>query len=189
MNKSVSFIFVAAFALGVVLPIRAAAQDAGAGNRASAVFVMSNSAEKNEVIAFTRTAEGTLEESGHFATGGRGSGGNTDPLESQGSLTLSQDHQLLFAVNAGSGEVSVFRVLGAMLALVDRVSSGGSEPNAIAQHGGLIYVLNTGGSSGVTGFILNGNQLRQIQIPRGFFQRTPRERLRLRSALMGDSWR
>jgi 6-phosphogluconolactonase len=162
MKNSVSLIFVAALALGVILPIRAAAQDAGEGNRASAVFVMTNSAEKNEVIAFTRTAEGTLEESGRFATGGRGSGGNTDPLESQGSLTLSQNHQLLFAVNAGNGEISVFRVLGTTLALVDRVSSGGSEPNAIAEHGGLVYVLNTGGSSGVTGFFLNGNHLAQI---------------------------
>lgn len=164
MKKGVLQVFVAALALGVFLPVHAAAQDdgAGQGNRASAVFVMTNSAEKNEVIAFSRTAAGTLEESGRFATGGRGSGGNTDPLESQGSLTLSQDHQLLFAVNAGSGEISVFRVLGGTLALVDRASSGGSEPNAIAQHGGLVYVLNTGASSGVTGFLLNGNQLRQI---------------------------
>ena len=162
MKKSVSLMFAAALALGVILPIPAAAQDGRAGNRASAVFVMTNSAERNEVIAFARTAEGNLLESGRFATGGRGSGGNTDPLESQGSLTLSQDHQLMFAVNAGSGEISVFRVQGATLALVDRVSSGGSEPNAIAQHGGLVYVLNAGGSSGVTGFFLNGNRLAQI---------------------------
>lgn len=162
MKTSARLTFVAALALGMILPIRAAAQDAGKGNRASGVFVMTNSVEKNEVIAFTRAAEGALEESGRFVTGGRGSGGNTDPLESQGSLTLSQDHQLLFVVSAGSGEISVFRVLGTTLALVDRVSSGGSEPNAIAQHGGLVYVLNTGGSSGVTGFFLNGNQLEPI---------------------------
>lgn len=70
---------------------------------------MTNSVDKNVVIAFKRAADGTLREGSQFATGGRGSGGNTDPLESQGSLTLSQDHSLLFAVNAGSGEVSVFR--------------------------------------------------------------------------------
>jgi hypothetical protein len=69
------------------------------------VFIMSNSAGRNEVIAFTRAADGTLHESGKFPTGGRGSGGNNDPLESQGSLTLSQDHSLLLAVNAGSGEI------------------------------------------------------------------------------------
>ena len=34
------------------------------------------------------------------------------------------------------------------------MSSSGSEPNAIAQHGDLVYVLNTGGSSNVAGFRL-----------------------------------
>jgi hypothetical protein len=38
---------------------------------------------------------------GRVSTGGRGTGGVTDPLESPGSLTLSQDHSLLFAVNGG----------------------------------------------------------------------------------------
>lgn len=164
MKNGVRKMFVAAWVLGLFASAPAFAQDSdgGQGQAASAVFVMSNSAERNEVIAFARTAEGSLLESGRFATGGRGSGGNTDPLESQGALTLSQDHQLLFAVNAGSGEISVFRVLGATLALVDRVSSGGSEPNAIAQHSGLVYVLNGAGSSDVVGFHLYGNQLQQI---------------------------
>jgi len=73
-----------------------------------------------------------------FATGGRGSGGNNDPLESQGLLTLSQDHSLQFAVNAGSGSISVFSVHGSRLSLVDKVISGGSEPDALAQHGNLM---------------------------------------------------
>jgi 6-phosphogluconolactonase (cycloisomerase 2 family) len=55
-------------------------------------------------------------------------------------------------VNAGSGTISVFRVNHSKLSLADVVRSGGSEPNAIAQHGDLVYVLNTGGSSGVAGF-------------------------------------
>jgi 6-phosphogluconolactonase (cycloisomerase 2 family) len=67
-------------------------------------------------------------------------------------LTLSEDHSWLFAVNAGSGEVSVFYVQGPRLVLADKEVSGGSEPNAIAQHGGLVYVLNVGGSSNVVGF-------------------------------------
>ncbi|MBV8834537.1 MAG: beta-propeller fold lactonase family protein [Acidobacteriaceae bacterium] len=37
---------------------------------------------------------------------------------------------------------------------MDVVHSGGTEPNALAQHGDLLYVLNTGGSSGVAGFRL-----------------------------------
>src|SRR5215472_18953935 len=132
-------------------------------NRAGAVFVMNNSAARNEIIAFTRGADGSLRTSGRFATGGRGTGGVTDPLESQGSLRLNGDHSLLFAVNGGSGEVSVFQVHGSKLALIDRKPTDGAEPNAIAQHGGLVYVLNVGGSSNVVGFTLNAHgELRRI---------------------------
>jgi 6-phosphogluconolactonase (cycloisomerase 2 family) len=127
-----------------------------------AVFVMTNDAEGNEVIAFDRTAYGTLQGSHRYSTGGRGSGGTVDPLGSQGSLTLSDDGSLLFAANAGSGTVSTFRVLGSRLLLTDRVPSGGSEPNAVAQHGRLVYVLNTAGSSSVVGFRVANGQLTRI---------------------------
>jgi 6-phosphogluconolactonase (cycloisomerase 2 family) len=128
-----------------------------------AVFVMTNAADRNEVISYKRNADGTLREERHFSTGGRGSGGNNDPLESQGSLTLTQDHSHLLAVNAGSGDISLFRVHGSDLDLSDRVSSGGSEPNSIAQHGDLVYVLNTGGSSNVAGFRLHYGELTPIE--------------------------
>ena len=128
-----------------------------------AVFVMNNSVTRNEVISFARAEDGSLQQAETFATGGRGTGGVTDPLESQGSLTLSQDHSLLFAVNGGSSEISVFQVHGSHLALVDKELTGGAEPNAVAQHGGLVYVLNVGGSSNVVGFTVGANgQLRQI---------------------------
>src|SRR5438045_1520800 len=98
-----------------------------ATGKGGAVFVMTNAADKNEIMAFERSSDGTLYDAGRYATEGRGSGGVTDPLQSQGSLTLSQDHSLLFAVNAGSGTVSVFRVRGASLRLVDKAASGGAE--------------------------------------------------------------
>lgn len=128
-----------------------------------AVFVMTNAADKNEIIAYSRANNGTLREDSRFETEGRGSGGLVDPLESQGSLILNHDHSLLFAVNAGSGSISVFRVDHSRLWLTDVVHSGGSEPNALAQHGDLVYVLNTGGSSGVIGFRLKEDgRLRRI---------------------------
>lgn len=135
--------------------------DGGPG-RISAVFVATNAADRNEVIAFVRKADGTLREETRVTTGGRGSGGNNDPLESQGSLTLTYDRRTLLAVNAGSGEISAFRVHGALLELRDVVPPGGSEPNAIAQNGGLVYVLNTGGSSNVNGFRLQNGALTPI---------------------------
>ena len=122
-----------------------------------AVFAMTNSVEGNQIIAYSRAANGLSIEGNHFVTGGRGSGGTTDPLGSQGSLTLSQDHSLLFAVNAGSGDLSVFRVNGANLALVQVVPSGGSAPVAVAQHGNLVYIINFAGNSNVVGFNLDGD--------------------------------
>ena len=162
MQKVVRTLLSAALAIGVVSATRSNAQDGRSDP--GAVFVMTNAADRNEVISFRRAADGSLQEGHRFGTGGRGSGGNNDPLESQGSLTLSQDHALLFAVNAGSGEISVFRVHGSELSLADKELSGGSEPNAVAQHGRLVYVLNTGGSSNVVGFRVNDDG-RLSQIP------------------------
>jgi 6-phosphogluconolactonase len=127
-----------------------------------AVFVMTNDADANAVIAYERTQYGTLHSPHKYETGGRGSGGTVDPLGSQGSLTLSSDGSVLLAANAGSGTVSVFRVFGSRLFLSDREPSGGSEPNAVAQRGKLVYVLNTAGSSSVVGFRLHEGQLTPI---------------------------
>jgi 6-phosphogluconolactonase len=151
-----------ALIVSVSYSVRSQAQLAGQ-SQPGAVFVMNNSASRNEVISFTRAVDGSLQQAGTFATGGRGTGGVTDPLESQGSLTLSQDHSLLFAVNGGSSEISVFQVHGSHLALVDKKLTGGAEPNAVAQHGGLLYILNVGGSSNVVGFNVSANgQISQI---------------------------
>ncbi len=161
MRRVLRTLFMAGLAMGLASPGLSNAQT-GDSDNTGAVFVMNNAVDKNEVIAYRRATDGTLQETGRFATGGRGSGGNNDPLESQGSLKLSQDHTLLFAVNAGSGSVSVFRVHGSQLSLVDKVISGGSEPNAVAQYGNLVYVSNVGGSSSVVGFQLDHGKLTQI---------------------------
>jgi 6-phosphogluconolactonase len=123
---------------------------------ADTVFVMSNNADRNEVIVFQREGNGNFERS-HFDTFGRGTGGVNDPLESQGSLTLSTDHSLLFAANAGSGDVTVFRIQHNRLVLADKVPSGGSQPVSIAQWGNTVYVLNSGGAGSVVGFRLDHN--------------------------------
>jgi 6-phosphogluconolactonase len=144
--------FLTAAAVLVLAPHRANAQD---GN--GAVFAMTNAASNNQINAYTRREDGSLDFTGAFSTGGNGSGGTVDPLHSQGSLTLSTDHRLLFAVNAGSGTVSSFAVRGAQLALLDTVSTGGSLPTSVTQVGDLLYVLNAGGNGSVTGFRILGN--------------------------------
>lgn len=48
--------------------------------------------------------------------------------------------------------------------------SGGAEPNAVAQHGNLVYVINVGGSSNVVGFRLSAaGRLTQIPTSTRFF--------------------
>jgi 6-phosphogluconolactonase (cycloisomerase 2 family) len=157
--RTTRFVLSVSATVGIALSALVHANDADDGH---AVFVMTNDAESNEVIAFQRNPYGTLFSPHRFKTEGRGSGGQGDPLASQGSLTLSQDHQWLFAVNAGSGTLSVFRVLGASLFLTDRTPAGGAEPTSVAQHGSLVYVLNAAGSSSVVGFEFNNGHLREI---------------------------
>ena len=70
------------------------------------IYVQTNDAERNEVVAFDRAADGKLTAIGHFDTGGRGSG--TPHLASQSSVVVSGDR--LLVTNAGSDELSLFRV-------------------------------------------------------------------------------
>lgn len=154
MLRMSSFLLTAVLTTGALLPVFSQAQtDRSAA--AGAVFVMTNAADKNEIIAYARAADGSLHEGRSFWTAGRGSGGVTDPLASQGSLTLTQDHSFLLAVNAGSGDISVFQVHGATLSLLHKTPCGGSEPVAVAEHAGLVYVVNAGGASSVVGFNLD----------------------------------
>lgn len=156
MIKSLRLPYVLSLAAATVLvlaPHRAAAQDDHGG----AVFAMTNAASNNQINAYVRLEDGSLAFAGAFSTGGNGSGGTVDPLHSQGSLKLSADHRLLFAVNAGSGTVSSFAVRGTNLFLLDTEPTGGSLPTSVTQAGDLVYVLNAGGNGSVTGFHLLGN--------------------------------
>jgi 6-phosphogluconolactonase len=107
-----------------------------------AVYAMTNDAYGNEIVIFDRKANGKLAEVGTIATGGDGSGGGLDPLGSQGSLVLSEDHRWLLAVNAGSDQISVFKVFPEGLSLVDVVGSGGDFPVSVTIYHDLVYVLN-----------------------------------------------
>jgi 6-phosphogluconolactonase len=115
-----------------------------------AVFVQTNEADANRVIAFRRDADGSLSELGSYATGGAGDG--TPHLTSQGSVVLSGDGSHLLVTNAGSGDVGIFAVGAGGLSLVATVATGPS-PKSAAEHEGIVYVLNTGQAS-LSGFRL-----------------------------------
>ena len=153
MVRAIRRLVTTVMSVGALVPMFSA----GAQVRiAEAAFVMSNNADRNEIIEFQREADGSYAKS-HFDTFGRGTGGVNDPLESQGSLTLSTDRSLLFAANAGSGDVTVFHVHHNALVFADKEPSGGSQPVSIAQRGNSVYVLNSGGAGSVVGFRLESN--------------------------------
>ncbi|MGH3805551.1 MAG: lactonase family protein [Pseudonocardiaceae bacterium] len=112
------------------------------------VYVMNNQDTGNSVTVFNRAADGGLTRIGTFPTGGLGAGNSivalasADPLISQGSLTISADHRFLFAVNAGSNEVSSLAIQGTTLVPVDRIPSGGTHPVSVTVHQHLLYVVN-----------------------------------------------
>src|SRR3989454_6413013 len=114
-----------------------------------AVYTLTNQVAGNSVAVFTRAADGTLSAAGSVATGGTGTGAG---LGSQGALALSDDGRWLFAVNAGSNDVSVFDVGPVGVALASRTASGGTLPISLTVHGHVLYVLNAGGTGNISGF-------------------------------------
>jgi 6-phosphogluconolactonase len=122
---------------------------ADGGNDAGAVYTLTNETTGNAVAVFARAADGTLSPMGRVATGGTGTG---DGLGSQGAVVLSGDGRWLFAVNAGSNDVSAFRVGPQGLSLASRTASGGTLPISLTVRGDVLYVLNAGGAGNITGF-------------------------------------
>lgn len=110
------------------------------------IYVQTNDAERNEVVAFRRGSDGRLTSAGAVATGGRGTG---EPhLPSQGSVVAAGGRVLV--ANAGSGDVSLLAVGDEGLRPLD-VAPAGERPTSIAVHGGLAYALDNAGAA-VLGF-------------------------------------
>jgi 6-phosphogluconolactonase len=145
-----------AMAAGLTLTASAAPDVAGH------VYVNDNTAGSNSIAGFERHSDGSLVSlaGSPFAAGGSGTG---TIVGSQGALQLSEDGRYVLAVDAGSNQISVLRILpgGALIPVGGGpVSSGGVEPVSIAVHGSLVYVANegdktTGTGSNYTGFKLN----------------------------------
>ncbi|MBI3772415.1 MAG: beta-propeller fold lactonase family protein [Gammaproteobacteria bacterium] len=120
-----------------------------------AAYTMTNAPEDNRIVVFSRDAQGILIKTDAVSTGGKGSGGGLDPLASQGSLVLADEGKWLLAVNAGSNDISVFRVKNDGIELSDRTGSGGSFPVSVTVSEHIVYVLNNGVPANITGFRLS----------------------------------
>ena len=134
--------------------VAGAQEESRPGFTPGAVFGMSNEADGNEVVSFNRGADGRLEPAGTFETGGTGSGTIEDSanglvLANRGGESspnnLKGTARFLFATNAGSDSVSVFRVEPGGLKLVDVEPSDGQRPTSVTVSKGVVYVMNSGG--------------------------------------------
>ena len=166
MRSRLFSIVLAALAVAALVTAQAVSAHGKQRGGGSAVFVQTNELGGNQVVVFERGSDGLLTRDGAYATGGNGGaaapGTESDRLATQGSLVYDDGHRLLFAVNAGSDSVSVFKVQGTRLSLTDVISSGGDFPAGVAVHDDLVYVLNAGGTGIVQGFEIRGHHLRPL---------------------------
>jgi len=150
-------LFIVAFSSGRVIA------PADAQGVVGSVYIMSNSASGNQVIVYSRAADGTLTWNANYATNGLGINGLTG--SNQGGMVLSEDGRWLIVVNAGSNDISVFSVNHKGLTLTDRTSSQGTMPISATVHGNVVYVLNSGGAEStgnIAGFALSDGQLSEL---------------------------
>ena len=142
---------------GALLVAAGLASSAMAAN--GAVYTQTNEPAGNAVQRFELGHDGALASAGTFPTGGAGLavlGGR------QGAVELSGDGRRLFAVNAGSNTISVFRAGPDRLELIDQLSSGGIAPVSVASARGRVYVLNSGGTANVAAFERGDGTLRAL---------------------------
>jgi 6-phosphogluconolactonase (cycloisomerase 2 family) len=135
----------------------AAADEGGAGE--ATVYTMTNATTANAAAIFRSGRDGALTPAGTVPTGGTGTASG---LGNQGALALSRQGRWLLVVNAGSNELSLFRVQDGPreggLTLSDRVPSGGRTPVSVTVHRDLVYVANDGAPgvpANITAFTIN----------------------------------
>jgi 6-phosphogluconolactonase (cycloisomerase 2 family) len=142
----------------VALAAAAIAALAGVGSAAAAsaaatVYTQTNDPAGNRIQALAPSHGDRLALGRSFPTGGFGSG---DGLGSQGAVVVA--HRWLLAVNAGSDELSLFRVgRRGGLTLRDIVPSGGDRPVSVTSDGRRAYVVHAGAPAGLAGFDISAD--------------------------------
>src|SRR5262249_42845873 len=120
------------------------------GPGTATVFIESNNPEPggNAVLAFSRSADGTLTQTGTFSTHGTGQLNLpkvVGPDDSSQEVVATPDGRFLFAVNQGSNTVAAFRIRrDGGLDFIDTFDSGGVQPDSIGIANGKLYVSNRG---------------------------------------------
>ncbi|MEO5987307.1 MAG: FlgD immunoglobulin-like domain containing protein [Candidatus Eisenbacteria bacterium] len=119
---------------------------------AGVLYVESNDPRPgmNAILAYRRSADGSLSPlpGTPFLTGGAGVGDPTQalgPLDSDQEIVVSDDHQMLFAVNSGSNTIAVFDIAsdGSLASVAGSpFPSGGINPVSLGLAGDKLYVVN-----------------------------------------------
>lgn len=151
--------------LAAALAGPAIAAPAPSAPSAGALFVQTDGLAGNAVVAYDRRPDGTLSRGGTYPTGGLGgalAGSVVDHLASQGSLAYDRRARLLYAVNAGSGTLTVFRVRGDRLVRTEVAPTAGRFPVSVAVHGDVVYVLNARDGGSIQGYRRIGHVLAPI---------------------------
>jgi 6-phosphogluconolactonase len=118
------------------------------------VYTESNDAAKNSILIYKQHSDGTLSFVDSVASGGAGIGTG---LGSQGALVLDNQHQWLYAVNAGSSSISAFRVHSdGSLTRSCTVSSDGTTPVSLTVYNNWLYVVNST-SADICGFTIGSS--------------------------------
>jgi 6-phosphogluconolactonase len=156
----VSFLALAAI-VGIAASISASsgasnAQPLGVGS--GAVYIIDNKASGNNVWAYARSSNGQLGSAeGPYSTGGLGTGSG---LASQGAVVLTQGSHWLLVVDAGSNQITVFKVQGATLERTSITGSQGPDPISLTVSGNWVYVLDSGNAAhapNIAGFTLSSD--------------------------------
>jgi 6-phosphogluconolactonase (cycloisomerase 2 family) len=114
----------------------------------SVVYVESNKAENNSILAYRRDANGKLTFMGEYPTRGKGVFDlslQLGPFDSDQNIITNPERTLLFAVNSGSDTVAVFRIQpNGSLVHVDGspFPSGGVNPVSVGLSRDTLVVVN-----------------------------------------------
>jgi len=131
------------------------------------------------VVGFGRQSDGTLVPLDAYETGGAGRAAPSSPPPRLNSLIaedsiLAVDNRILLVVNAGSNDVTSFRINPDFsLTRADIEPSGGTSPISLAHHDGIVYVANADEDGVFTGPPTQSGNVTALRLDRSTGSLTP----------------
>ena len=166
-RSCIPFALIALFLFGLALSLGPSPSALAADHSPKHVYILNNNVSgANSITTFNRADDGSLSPRDTISIGGMG-GLPAFSDGTQGSLILAHKGRKtrLFAVDAGSNQISVVKVHSTYLSLAGVFPSGGVGPVSLTYKNGWLYVLNAANGSNeaanVTGFRLDSKDMLQ----------------------------